>query len=46
MKSSQFWDAITLTYVINFDHFGRNASEKVSNQKMLYFPAHLRTDEN
>jgi len=46
IKSSQFCDAITLTYVINVDHFGRNDSEKVSNEKMLYFPPHLRTDEN
>jgi len=32
-KSSQLWDAITLTYLINFDHFGRSASEKVTLSK-------------
>jgi len=35
-ETSHLWLAITLTYVDAFWYFGRNVTDKVSNQKTLY----------
>jgi len=44
-KMSHLWFAITLTHVNAFLYFfGRNVTDKVSNQKTLYMPPQLMCD--